>query len=520
MRKVLGQETTTRAGFQSFTIEVRFEGGLAAAAKAKLLDEISQRCPLCDTVADWRVLQGLAQAVDREWLDELRVFQSDFTDRSMHLGVLNPEPVVIGTGNTREEFYTGFYIRYVERKIMLISFRIIMIFLPDPIGTLHIKSHDDLHTGGIPIHHPRRLIMSNVASKEGSCECFPKGPLATLIEEATKLVKAQGYKKESLRCYRVCWECFANFVHQHYGVDYFCTAYVQAFLESQWMRSGHPESLDVSHRRTMEFALRVLTELVLHGSFLCRPSKNSSDDLPQAWRNILDDYRNYMRNNGAYDTTAEDRHSFIRMFLRFLIAHRVSKPDDIRAHHVTDFLRSRAHLTQATLHSYARRLSSFLHYLYLAGGHPSDLSGTVPKFPRGQETTLPAIWTADEVERILRAVDVSSPCGKRNYAMLLLAVRLGMRVGDIKSLRLDNLEWEKKPYRLQAVEDGRAIDFATHGRDWFGHYRLLGKTEGRKRIIAKCLYPRSRRSHRWEEVYNLSDALAVYRRRAGIPPNQ
>ena len=62
-------------------------------------------------IADGRVLQGLAQAVDREWLAELRVFQSDFTDRSMHLGVLNPTPVVIGAGSTREEFYTGFYIR-------------------------------------------------------------------------------------------------------------------------------------------------------------------------------------------------------------------------------------------------------------------------------------------------------------------------------------------------------------------------------------------------------------------------
>lgn len=52
MRKVLGQETSARAGFQGFTIEVHFEGGLSTAEKSKLLEEISQRCPLCDTVAN------------------------------------------------------------------------------------------------------------------------------------------------------------------------------------------------------------------------------------------------------------------------------------------------------------------------------------------------------------------------------------------------------------------------------------------------------------------------------------
>lgn len=59
-------------------------------------------------IADTRVLTGLAGVVDREWLGELRVFQSEFTDRSTHLGILCPEPVTLGAN---EAFYTGFYIR-------------------------------------------------------------------------------------------------------------------------------------------------------------------------------------------------------------------------------------------------------------------------------------------------------------------------------------------------------------------------------------------------------------------------
>ena len=47
------------------------------------------------------------------------------------------------------------------------------------------------------------------------------------------------------------------------------------------------------------------------------------------------------------------------------------------------------------------------------------------------------------MSRRLCAVDRSSPVGKRDYAILLLAARLGMRVSDIRALLLDHLQWEQ-----------------------------------------------------------------------------
>ncbi len=52
MSKVLGLDTTQRAGYQGFTIEIGLEGGLSAAAKIKLLEQIHNRCPVCDNVAN------------------------------------------------------------------------------------------------------------------------------------------------------------------------------------------------------------------------------------------------------------------------------------------------------------------------------------------------------------------------------------------------------------------------------------------------------------------------------------
>ena len=45
---------------------------------------------------------------------------------------------------------------------------------------------------------------------------------------------------------------------------------------------------------------------------------------------------------------------------------------------------------------------------------------------------------------MLLAIDRNNPTGKRDYAMILLACILGIRIGDIKNLRFDNFDWNKK----------------------------------------------------------------------------
>jgi integrase len=58
------------------------------------------------------------------------------------------------------------------------------------------------------------------------------------------------------------------------------------------------------------------------------------------------------------------------------------------------------------------------------------------------DATVPSVWDPELVIRLLKVVDRSSPKGKRDYAILLLACRLGLRVGDIRTLTLDDLKWE------------------------------------------------------------------------------
>lgn len=90
---------------------------------------------------------------------------------------------------------------------------------------------------------------------------------------------------------------------------------------------------------------------------------------------------------------------------------------------------------------------------------------------------LPSVYTEDEVNAVLAAIDRTHPQGKRDYAMTLLAARYGLRISDIIGLRFCNLEWEsnriclvqqktcKKVTLPLSEEVGSAIiDYVQHGR--------------------------------------------------------
>src|SRR5258707_825533 len=87
-------------------------------------------------------------------------------------------------------------------------------------------------------------------------------------------------------------------------------------------------------------------------------------------------------------------------------------------------------------------LADFLRPLHQSGQIGEDLAGRLPpqRYPRRGQTA-PYPWTAAEVGLVLDQIDRQSAIGKRDYAMVLLTARLGLRVGDLRCLELGWLDW-------------------------------------------------------------------------------
>ena len=130
-------------------------------------------------------------------------------------------------------------------------------------------------------------------------------------------------------------------------------------------------------------------------------------------------------------------------FVDYLSLRRVMDVGEITPEIISDYVLciSKAEKSMASI---LTTLRVFLRFLYLNGYIENDLSLSVPKQNKYNYPAVPSTWEPTEVKRILDAVDRGSPKGKRDYAILILVAKLGMRVGDIKALKLSDLNWITK----------------------------------------------------------------------------
>lgn len=136
----------------------------------------------------------------------------------------------------------------------------------------------------------------------------------------------------------------------------------------------------------------------------------------------------------------------------------VAEFGELTAAHLRDFIASLHGFRRATVASHGSALRSFLAYLHLEGVLKSNLAPTVevPRlYSRGQP---PLALTEETVERLLAAVDRSSPLGKRDLPMLLLAARYGLRSSDIRGLRFDHILWREQRIVLVQSKTQRPLE--------------------------------------------------------------
>lgn len=85
-------------------------------------------------------------------------------------------------------------------------------------------------------------------------------------------------------------------------------------------------------------------------------------------------------------------------------------------------------------------LRSFLRYLFKSGILACDYSVFVPSVRKCQP--VPSVYTKDETNLLLSSIDTTQNAGKRNYAIILLALRLGIRSGDIVNLKISDIDFQ------------------------------------------------------------------------------
>lgn len=102
-------------------------------------------------------------------------------------------------------------------------------------------------------------------------------------------------------------------------------------------------------------------------------------------------------------------------------------------------------------------LRGFLKYLFEQKLLAVDYSRRIPKYRLIDQPKLPSTYSKEEIEKLIVSIDRSSPIGKRNYAIILLAAKLGLRASDISRLKFANLHWDTSTVEIEQVKTGKEL---------------------------------------------------------------
>lgn len=110
--------------------------------------------------------------------------------------------------------------------------------------------------------------------------------------------------------------------------------------------------------------------------------------------------------------------------------------------------------TRITYHSLWGEIRLFLKYLVLEEKLETDYSTLVPHYSKPY--VIPSVYSIDEIKRIENSVDTSTIQGKRDYAIILLASRMGLRSGDIVKLKIEDIKGKNEINIIQQ-KTGKAL---------------------------------------------------------------
>ncbi len=164
-----------------------------------------------------------------------------------------------------------------------------------------------------------------------------------------------------------------------------------------------------------------------------------------AWDPLTRDYERFLSaERGLARTTVMGYLPTVRRFLTEHFGDKALRLQDLQPRDLHRFiLRQARRVSRSHAGTTVTALRSFLRFLRQRGAIQTDLAAALFGVARWRLSHLPKSLPPEQVEQLLRCCDRSTPTGQRDYAILMLLARLGLRGGEVLAMTLDDLDWER-----------------------------------------------------------------------------
>ena len=262
-------------------------------------------------------------------------------------------------------------------------------------------------------------------------DALTSGPLASPLETYARRLHEDGYATHSGFVQLRLLGCFNRWLHRKELTSEDVDAatierYVRGRAQIRKLRRGDSAAL-----------LRLLTMLRPEGSGVTAPP-------PTPVESALKHFQQYLRQERSLsEATVINYTPVARSFLSERFPKGALHFQRITAADITAFVQRQASvITSKRAPLVVTALRSFLRYLFVRGIVATDLATCVPTIATWSLSNVPRFLAGEQIQKILASCDKETAIGKRDYALLLLLARLGLRAGEVVALTLDDFDWE------------------------------------------------------------------------------
>ncbi len=282
-------------------------------------------------------------------------------------------------------------------------------------------------------------------------------PIPEVILELEQKLIERGQSENTISQYHYIFRVFSAFseslgeqyfshevltrcLHEHYGIT------VQTILARRQ-----------SYKKKVVRSYQMLCDAADGLPFADRYFGSKSMLAVESHNRAVQTFSEYLSAVGRSRKTINSYQRYTMRFLDYMEKQGLTQLADLSVEFLYSYTTSLAGYNRATVKSTLGPVRIFLRFLYRNEYIDRDLSLFVGKVSVCAQPKIPSIWTKEEVLKLLAAIDRGNPSGKRDYAIILLVARLGIRIGDVNNLKFENIDWRKNSISFVQNKTGNFV---------------------------------------------------------------
>lgn len=337
------------------------------------------------------------------------------------------------------------------------------------------------------------------------------------IQFILRTLEQQDYASGTLKNYRNSFNVFEKYLADHaisHVTEQVCIDYI-LFKTGKEISGFTGDTKDRKLNRRMK-PLHLLLLYLNTGQLINKPrQKNPEFTCPEGFH---DEYHQFVEEcdyRGYSNATKKNNVQKVQVFLKHMDSIGIHESEHITLMDIENFLDLYKENAIKYIGTILYVLRNYFSFLYERGFIADPVSTLLPKLRVPRNGSIPYSWEKADVLKLLEAVDRNDPTGKRDYAILLMTVHLGLRTSDIRNLKLTDLNWGRKTISIIMHKTKQPLELPL--LDDIGWAVIDYLKNGRPKTTSPCLFIRHRPPfNAFGETGSFGKALHRYMIKAGI----